>query len=153
MRKQNGTGSGLGIVGYDVYEFVVADIDRSRRFYNEMLDVPEVARLDDKVDILHHRIIGYLSKVNEGALTVAVASPPGITLAESDALGRQVEQSLLALPEVVSTSRRTGRAERDEHVQGINRSELEVVLPVSWFEKAGKAFFNSSTPSSVTSVP
>ena len=60
---------------------------------------------------------------NEGALTVAVASPPGITLVESDALGRQVEESLLAFPEVVSTSRRTGRAERDEHLQGVNGAE------------------------------
>ena len=42
-------GSGLGIVGYDGYEFVVADQERSRKFYNEMMDVPEVARLDEKI--------------------------------------------------------------------------------------------------------
>lgn len=65
---------------------------------------------------------------NEGALTVAVIAPPGITLSESDNLGRRVEESLLAFPEVVSTSRRTGRAERDEHLQGVNGSEIEVVL-------------------------
>jgi len=59
---------------------------------------------------------------------VAVAAPPGITLAESDALGRRVEESLLVFPEVVSTSRRTGRAERDEHLQGVNGAEIEVVL-------------------------
>jgi 4-hydroxyphenylpyruvate dioxygenase len=41
-------GSGLGIVGYDSYEFVVADAERSRRFYTEMMDVPEVARLDPR---------------------------------------------------------------------------------------------------------
>jgi 4-hydroxyphenylpyruvate dioxygenase len=41
-------GSGLGIVGYDSYEFVVADVERSRKFYNEMMDVPVVARLDEK---------------------------------------------------------------------------------------------------------
>ena len=70
----------------------------------------------------------FLPPFNEGALTVSVVSPPGITLEEGDALGRQVEQSLLAFPEVVSTSRRTGRAERDEHVQGVNASEMEVVL-------------------------
>jgi len=70
----------------------------------------------------------FMPTFNEGALTVAVASPPGITLAESDALGRQVEKSLLAFPEVVSTSRRTGRAERDEHLQGVNGAEIEVVL-------------------------
>jgi CzcA family heavy metal efflux pump len=70
----------------------------------------------------------FLPPFNEGSLTVAVVSPPGIPLADSDALGRQVEQALLAFPEVVSTSRRTGRAEKDEHVQGVNASELEVVL-------------------------
>jgi CzcA family heavy metal efflux pump len=70
----------------------------------------------------------FLPLFNEGSLTVAVVSAPGITLEESDALGRQVEASLLAFPEVVSTSRRTGRAAKDEHVQGVNASEMEVVL-------------------------
>ena len=70
----------------------------------------------------------FLPSFNEGALTVGVSSAPGIPLAESDRLGRQVEEVLLGFPEVVSTSRRTGRAEKDEHVQGVNRSELEVVL-------------------------
>ncbi len=70
----------------------------------------------------------FMPAFNEGALTVGVAAPPGITLASSDALGRQVEESLLAFPEVVSTSRRTGRAERDEHLQGVNGAEIEVVL-------------------------
>jgi CzcA family heavy metal efflux pump len=70
----------------------------------------------------------FLPPFNEGSLTVSVVSPPGITLQESDAIGREVEEALLAFPEVVSTSRRTGRAEKDEHVQGVNASEMEVVL-------------------------
>ncbi|NOT32797.1 MAG: efflux RND transporter permease subunit [Candidatus Eisenbacteria bacterium] len=71
---------------------------------------------------------GFLPPFNEGSLTVSVVSAPGITLDESDAIGREVEKALLAFPEVVSTSRRTGRAEKDEHVQGVNASEMEVVL-------------------------
>jgi len=70
----------------------------------------------------------FLPPFNEGSLTVGLVSPPGTPLADGDALGRQVERALLAFPEVVSTSRRTGRAEKDEHVQGVNASEMEVVL-------------------------
>jgi Cu/Ag efflux pump CusA len=70
----------------------------------------------------------FLPPFNEGSLTVSVVSPPGIVLEDGDAIGREVERALLAFPEVVSTSRRTGRAERDEHVQGVNASEMEVVL-------------------------
>ena len=70
----------------------------------------------------------FLPPFNEGSLTVSVVSAPGITLQESDVIGREVEKALLSFPEVVSTSRRTGRAEKDEHVQGVNASEMEVVL-------------------------
>ena len=48
MIEKQEDGSGLGIIGYDSYEFVVADVERSRRFYTEMMDVPEVARLDER---------------------------------------------------------------------------------------------------------
>jgi len=48
MGEKKGKVSGLGIVGYDAYEFVVADVERSRRFYSEMMDVPEIARLDER---------------------------------------------------------------------------------------------------------
>ncbi len=70
----------------------------------------------------------FLPPFNEGSLTVALVSPLGTPLADADTLGRDVEKALLAFPEVVSTSRRTGRAEKDEHVQGVNASEMEVVL-------------------------
>jgi len=70
----------------------------------------------------------FLPPFNEGSLTIALVSPLGTPLGEGDALGREVEKALLAFPEVVSTSRRTGRAEKDEHVQGVNASEMEVVL-------------------------
>ncbi len=48
MTEKQGKGSGVGIVGYDTYEFVVADVERSRRFYTRMMDVPEIARLDER---------------------------------------------------------------------------------------------------------
>jgi CzcA family heavy metal efflux pump len=70
----------------------------------------------------------FLPPFNEGSLTVGIVSAPGISLEDSDAIGRSVEEALLSFPEVVSTSRRTGRAEKDEHVQGVNASEMEVVL-------------------------
>lgn len=70
----------------------------------------------------------FLPEFNEGALTVAVVTLPGTSLPESDALGRRVEDSLLSFPEVVSVGRRTGRAELDEHAQGVEASELDVTL-------------------------
>jgi len=70
----------------------------------------------------------FLPPFNEGSLTIGLVSPLGTPLAEGDSVGRDVEKALLAFPEVVSTSRRTGRAEKDEHVQGVNASEMEVVL-------------------------
>lgn len=70
----------------------------------------------------------FLPEFNEGAFTVTMSAPPGITLEESDQLGSRVEKTLLQFGEVVSTSRRTGRAEEDEHALSINASEIEVVL-------------------------
>lgn len=70
----------------------------------------------------------FLPEFNEGSLNVAMVVPPGTSLETSDQLGRFAEEALLADPAVVSTTRRTGRAERDEHVQGPEASEMDVLL-------------------------
>ena len=70
----------------------------------------------------------FLPEFNEGALTIQAVTLPGTSLSESDQLGRQLERILLTVPEVVSTGRRTGRAELDEHVQGVESAELDVTL-------------------------
>jgi Cu(I)/Ag(I) efflux system membrane protein CusA/SilA len=70
----------------------------------------------------------FLPEFNEGALTVSVVTVPGTSLAESDAIGRRVEQMLLADSAVRNTDRRQGRAELDEHAQGVNAAEVDVTL-------------------------
>jgi CzcA family heavy metal efflux pump len=71
---------------------------------------------------------GFLPEFQEGTLTVSAVTVPGTGIVESDQLGRRVEQVLLAHPAVVSTARRTGRAELDEHAQGVNAAEIDVQL-------------------------
>lgn len=70
----------------------------------------------------------FLPELNEGALTISAVTLPGTSLAESDARGRRIEGLLHGFPEVVSTARRTGRAELDEHAQDVNSTEIEVRL-------------------------
>ena len=70
----------------------------------------------------------FLPAFNEGALVVSAVTLPGTGLEESNALGSAVERLLLDVPEVAATARRTGRAERDEHVQGVESAEIDVRL-------------------------
>ena len=70
----------------------------------------------------------FLPEFNEGTLTIQANTLPGTSLARSDEIGRRIEEILLAEPEVVATARRTGRAEYDEHVQGVEAAEIDVGL-------------------------
>jgi CzcA family heavy metal efflux pump len=70
----------------------------------------------------------FLPEFHEGALTISAVTLPGTSLTESDKLGRRLETLLREVPEVVSTARRTGRAELDEHAQDVNAAEIDVRL-------------------------
>lgn len=74
---------------------------------------------------------GFLPPFQEGTLVVSAVTAPGTSLGESDALGQRIERIMLEHPAVVSTSRRTGRAELDEHAQGANAAEIDVLLDLS----------------------
>jgi CzcA family heavy metal efflux pump len=70
----------------------------------------------------------FLPEFNEGTLTIVTTLPPGTSLVESNRIGSRIEAVLGEIPEVVHVSRRTGRAEMDEHVENVNVSDIEVRL-------------------------
>lgn len=68
----------------------------------------------------------FLPDFNEGSATIGIASAPGISLEASDAVGMKLEHAMLTVPEVKNTVRRVGRAEMDEHAEGVHWNEIDV---------------------------
>jgi CzcA family heavy metal efflux pump len=93
-----------------------------------LVTVPAVALLGAALAGAARMGRAFLPDFNEGSLTISAVTLPGTSLPEADALGRIAEEILLTHPEVVSVGRRTGRAEEDEHAQGVEAAELDVSL-------------------------
>ncbi len=92
----------------------------------------------------------FLPEFNEGSLTLSVITKPGASLDESDKLGNLVENELLSISEVLTTARRTGRGELDEHSQTTNSAEIDVNFKLS--ERSREEFL-ANVRSTLSSIP
>lgn len=111
---------------------------------------PTVALLIVSVILLFVMGRGFLPDFNEGSLTIAAVAKPGISLEENNKLGNLIEKELLAIPEVTTTSRRTGRGELDEHSQATNGAEIDVNFELS---DRSKDEFMQDVRSRLASIP
>jgi CzcA family heavy metal efflux pump len=91
----------------------------------------------------------FLPEFNEGSFTVFVSSPPGTSLAESNRSAGAIEKRLIEIDGVRSVTRRTGRAERDEHAEPVSNSELDITMAPG----ADKAAVRTAIASIASSVP
>lgn len=93
---------------------------------------------------------GFLPEFNEGSLTIAAVAKPGISLEESNKIGNLIETQLLDIPEITSTSRRTGRGELDEHSQATNGAEIDVNFKLG---KRSKQEFMNDVRARLSTIP
>lgn len=82
---------------------------------------------------------GFLPSFNEGSFTINISALPGISLDESDRIGRKAEEIIMSVPEIKTVARKTGRAELDEHSLGTNVSEIEAPYSLGSRPRAGIA--------------
>jgi CzcA family heavy metal efflux pump len=109
-----------------------------KRMYSRPLDwalrrpgwvaVPSAGLLAASLIAVNSMGRNFLPEFNEGALVVGLVTVPGTSLAQSDELAHLVEETLMRHPEIAAIGRRTGRAEEDEHVQGVEASEIDLTL-------------------------
>ncbi|MEL7586308.1 MAG: efflux RND transporter permease subunit [Prolixibacteraceae bacterium] len=92
----------------------------------------------------------FLPPFNEGALTLSVIAKPGVSLEESNRLGKLTETELLTIPEVTGTARRTGRGELDEHSQTTNSAEIDVNFKL---DERSQEEFMSDVRATLSGVP
>ena len=92
----------------------------------------------------------FLPEFNENALTISAVSRPGVSLEESNKIGAVIEAELLQVPEVISTARRTGRGELDEHSQTSNGAEIDVNFVLG---ERSKADFLADVRARLATIP
>ena len=92
----------------------------------------------------------FLPEFNENALTISAVSRPGVSLEESNKIGAVIETELLQVPEVISTARRTGRGELDEHSQTSNGAEIDVNFVLG---ERSKAHFLADVRARLATIP
>lgn len=91
-----------------------------------LIIVPTLALLIGSLFLLPNFNKEFLPKFNEGTAMISVILPPGVSLEYSNSKGLEAEKIIKAIPEVKHVSRRTGRAELDEHAEGVNTSEIDI---------------------------
>lgn len=94
--------------------------------HKKMILIPSIVLFLFSIGLFMTMGQSFLPEFNEGSLTISAVSKPGVSLEVSNQLGNLMETELLKIPEVTSTSRRTGRGELDEHSQATNSAELDV---------------------------
>lgn len=92
----------------------------------------------------------FLPEFNEGSLVISVVGPPSMSLEESNKVGVMTEEILLSMPEIDVVTRRTGRAELDEHAQGVNASEIDAPFTL---KDRSKEEFLAELRQKLTAVP